>query len=180
MTAANHQADAAVRSVGAEDLSTVADIYAHYVLNSVATFEEVPLTQDGWRRRLEAITAEGLPFLVAEVDGKVMGYAYGTRWRPRPAYRHTVEDCIYIAPEAVGRRIGTRLLQALLAGCEAAGRRQAIAVIVAGADPASVALHRRCGFTEAGRLTAVGFKHDHWLDTILMQRSLGDWNAGLA
>ncbi len=163
----------AVRACVTDDLTAVARIYAHYVVHSTATFEEEPPTLEEWRRRLREIALLGLPFLVAEVDGTVLGYAYCTKWRSRPAYRHTVEDSIYVAPDAVGRGIGTALLESILTRCEALGMRQMIAVIADGEDGASVALHERHGFRYAGRLAAVGFKHGRWIDTIMMQRSLG-------
>jgi len=167
-----------VRTAAPEDLAALRDIYAHYVLHSTATFEEVPPTRDEWRRRMAEIAAQGLPLLAAEAGGVIAGYAYGTRWRSRTAYRHTIEDSVYVAPGAVGRGIGSLLLRELLIRCAAAGRKQVIAVIADGAEaPASVALHRRHGFDDAGRLVAVGFKHGCWLDTILMQRSLDGGDA---
>jgi phosphinothricin acetyltransferase len=150
------------------DLEAVAGIYAHYVTGSVVTFEEVPPTAEEWGRRL----GQGLPFLVARSGDEVVGYAYASPWRPKPAYRHTVEDSVYLAPGATGRGVGTALLRALLDGCADAGAKQVVAVIADTGGDASEALHRRFGFTHAGRLTAVGFKHGRWLDTVLMQRAL--------
>lgn len=162
-----------VRACQAADLAAIETIYAHYVLHGTATFEEVPPGPDYWHERLREITDLGLPFLVAELGGEVLGYAYCTRWRPRPGYRYTAEDSVYVAHDAVGRGIGSLLLPALLAGCEAAGIRQVIAVIASGDDAASLALHRRFGFEQVGRLAAVGFKFGRWLDTTVMQRPLG-------
>jgi L-amino acid N-acyltransferase YncA len=162
-----------VRPAVAADLEQVASIFAHYVTTSVATFEEVPPTAADWRRRLEELTGRNLPFLVAEAGGAVGGYAYASPWRPKPAYRHTVEDTVYVSPGHTGRGLGSALLGALLAGCERSGARQVIAVIADGGSGASAALHRRFGFTEAGRLTGVGRKHGRWIDTVLMQRELG-------
>jgi L-amino acid N-acyltransferase YncA len=143
------------------------------VTASVATFEEVPPAAADWRRRSGELAAAGLPFLVAEDDdGTVAGYAYASLWRPKPAYRHTVEDSVYISPGLTGRGLGRTLLEALLEACGQAGTRQVIAVIADTGSDASAALHRRCGFTEAGRLTAVGYKHGRWIDTLLMQREL--------
>ncbi len=148
---------------------------------SVATFEEVPPTAADWQRRLEDLERHGLPFLVAEADGDdgdtgdagcVRGFAYASPWRPKPAYRHTVEDTVYLSPSRTGRGLGSALLGGLLAGCTAAGARQVIAVIADTGSDASAALHRRFGFTEAGRLTGVGHKHGRWIDTVLMQRDL--------
>jgi len=162
-----------VRAAGPGDLEAVAAIYAHYVTGTVVTFEEDPPTAAQWRQRMDAATGRDLPFLVAEQDGAVRGYAYASPWRPRPAYRHTVEDTVYLSPGHTGRGLGRALLSALLAGCQQAGARQVIAVIADSGDGASVALHRRLGFEPAGRLHRVGYKHGRWLDTVLMQRELG-------
>ena len=167
-------AAAVVRDCRPDDLVAVQRIYAHYVLHGTATFEEVPPAQADWERKLGEIRDLGLPFLVAEAGGEVVGYTFCSRWRPRPAYRFTVEDSVYVTPGLLGRGIGGRLLDALLARCEAMGVRQVIAVIAIGDDPGSVALHERRGFGYAGRLVGVGFKFDRWIDTVLMQRSLGD------
>ena len=161
-----------VRPATPADLGPVADILAFYVRNSVATFEEDPPGVPHWHQRLEDLTERKLPFLVAEADGTVAGYAYASPWRPKPAYRHTVEDSVYLAPGQRGRGLGRLLLESLLAGCADAGVRQVIAVIADSGDPASAALHRACGFADAGRLSQVGFKHGRWIDTVLMQREL--------
>lgn len=166
-------AEFTVRAAVPADLEQVAAIYAHYVTTSVATFEEVPPTAADWRRRLEDLVGRNLPFLVAAAGTVVGGYAYATPWRPKPAYRHTVEDTVYVSPGHAGHGIGSALLGALLAGCEQAGARQVIAVIADTGSDASLALHRRFGFVEAGRLRRVGRKHGRWIDTVLMQRDLG-------
>ena len=162
-----------VRPAVPADLEQVAAIFAHYVATSAATFEEVPPTAADWRRRLDELTGQNLPFLVAESGGTVGGYAYASPWRPKPAYRHTVEDTVYISPAHAGRGLGSALLGALLVRCELAGARQVIAVIADTGSDASAALHRRFGFAHAGRLSAVGRKHGRWIDTVLMQRALG-------
>ena len=162
-----------VRAAVPADAERVAAIFAHYVTTSVATFEEVAPTAADWRQRLAERAAGNLPFLVAEDGGSVCGYAYASPWRPKPAYRHTVEDTVYISPGLTGRGLGGALLGGLLAGCADAGARQVIAVIADTGSDASAALHRRFGFTEAGRLNNVGHKHDRWIDTLLMQRELG-------
>jgi phosphinothricin acetyltransferase len=161
-----------VRPALPSDLAALADIYAHYVTGSVATFELDPPDAQEWLRRLGAITEAGLPFLVTERDGAVAGYAYCAPWKSRPAYRATVEDSVYVAPWAVGRGCGTELMAALLQACREVGVREVIAVIADSGDPASVQLHHRFGFIDAGRLTRVGHKHDRFIDTVLMQRSL--------
>src|SRR6478735_9180276 len=177
-----------VRAAVPADAEPVAAVFAHYVATSVATFEEVAPTAADWRRRLGELAARNLPFLVAEAGGGggavagagvgggggfVCGFAYASPWRPKSAYRHTVEDTVYLSPGCTGRGIGSALLGTLLAGCAAAGARQVIAVIADTGSDASAALHRRLGFTEAGRLSAVGRKHGRWIDTVLMQKDLG-------
>jgi L-amino acid N-acyltransferase YncA len=172
-----------VRAAVPADLEPVAAICAHYVTTTVTTFEEVPPTAADWQRRLDDLAGRNLPFLVAAQDGAVAGgpgqlntvcgYAYASPWRPKPAYRYTVEDTVYISPDRTGRGLGRALLGALLTACEQAGVRQVIAVIADTGSDASAALHRRLGFTTAGRLTRVGRKHGRWIDTVLMQRDLG-------
>ncbi|OBG85939.1 acetyltransferase [Mycobacterium sp. E136] len=161
-----------VRATRPDDLDAIGDIYAHYVENTGATFELARPDRVAWDRRFDAVVTAGLPFLSAVLGGEIVGYAYCAPWKIRPAYRHTVEDSVYVAPHAVGHRVGAELLDALLADCLSAGVREVIAVIVDADADASVALHRSRGFVEAGRLTAVGYKHDRWLDTLLLQRSL--------
>lgn len=165
-------ADMAIRPTSPGDLDAVREIYAYHVRTGVATFELTPPDRSEWLQRLRAVTAHGLPFLTATLDGEVAGYAYCVPWKTRPAYQHTVEDSVYVAPQAFGRGVGGRLLDALLEECAQSGVREVIAVIVDADDAASLALHRNRGFVDAGRLTAVGFKHGRWLDTLLLQRSL--------
>ncbi|MCO6005647.1 GNAT family N-acetyltransferase [Actinoallomurus purpureus] len=162
-----------IRAAAPADLGTVADIYAHYVRDTVITFDETPPAVADWRRRLDDLTGRGLPFLVAEVAGEPAGYAYAAPWRPKPAYRYSVEDTIYLAPDRTGQGLGGALLGALVTECARAGVHQMIAVIADAGVDASVALHRRFGFTDAGRLTDVGYKHGRWIDTLLMQRTIG-------
>ncbi|MEW2217858.1 N-acetyltransferase family protein [Streptomyces sp. NPDC006990] len=153
------------------DLAAVADIYAHYVTHTVVTFDQTPPSADDWRRRFEELSGRGLPFLVAELGTEIAGYAYAGPWRPKPAYRYTVEDSLYLAPDRTGRGLGSALLTRLLRECGPAGVQQMVAVIADTGSDASTALHRRHGFTPAGRLTAVGRKHGRWVDTVLMQYS---------
>ena len=162
----------AVRAAVPADLEAVAAICAHYVTSTVTTFEEVPPTVADWQRRLDELAGRNLPFLVAAQDGTVCGYAYASPWRPKPAYRYTVEDTVYISPARTGRGLGRALLAALLTGCEQAGARQVIAVIADTGCDASAALHRRFGFSRAGLLSGVGRKHGRWIDTLLMQKDL--------
>lgn len=161
-----------IRAAAPADLAAVARIYAPYVTGTTVTFELTPPTVDDWRARFGHATERGLPFLVAEARGAVVGFAYCTPWRTRPAYRHTAEDSVYVDASATGVGVGRALLERLLDRCAAGGVREVVAVVVDDGQPASLALHRRCGFTEAGRLGGVGHKHGRWLDTVLLQRSL--------
>ncbi len=164
--------DAVIRPATADDCGAVAAIFGYYVTNSVVTFEVTPPTVERCRGMLADVTGRGLPYLVCEQAGQVAGYAYAVPWRPKPAYRHTVESTIYLAPDHTGRGLGRQLLSALLRDCAKAGVEQVIAVIADSGDPASAALHRACGFTEAGRLRGVGRKHGRLIDTLLMQHDL--------
>jgi L-amino acid N-acyltransferase YncA len=165
-------ADTAVRPARSDDATAVAEIFSHYVANTLITFEETAPTAEEWRQRIDDARERHLPFKVAEVDGRVVGYAYAGPWRPKPAYRHTVEDTIYLARDWTGKGIGRGLLSALLDDCGEAEVRQVIAVIADTGDLASIALHRAFCFTDVGRLKAVGYKREHWVDTLLMQRDL--------
>jgi L-amino acid N-acyltransferase YncA len=162
-----------IRPATAADADAVGRIYAHYVQHSVATFDlEVP-GPGFWPAKMADLVGAGLPFLVAELDGEIAGFAYVAPWRAKRAYRRTVEDTIYLAPGYEGRGLGTALLTALLDRAREAGSREVIAVVTDAGD-ASIRLHTALGFTEVGRLRAVGFKHDRWLDTVLLQVSLRD------
>lgn len=165
-------ADRTIRTATAHDAPAIAAIYAHYVATSAATFDEVAPTEDDVAARIAAVIEAGLPFLVADHDGAVAGYAYLGPYKERSAYRFTVENSVYVAPEARGAGIGRALLERLLADGERAGIREVIAIIAVTDDPASIELHRALGFRDGGRLERVGFKHGGWHDTVLMQRSL--------
>lgn len=166
--------NAVVRPSSPDDLDAISVIYAHHVETGVATFELIPPHREEWERRLATARMSELPFLTATLDDEIVGYAYCSPWKLRPAYRHTVENSIYLTPQCAGRGIGTLLLQGLLDGCTAAGVHEVIAVVVDTHEAAaSLALHRKHGFAEAGRLRAVGYKHGRWLDTVLLQCSLG-------
>jgi phosphinothricin acetyltransferase len=161
-----------IRAARPEDLPAITSIYAHYVHNSAATFEiEAPDVSEMERRR-SAILAAGLPYLVVTVNEQVSGFAYAGQYRPRAAYRFTVEDSIYLHPDAVGRGLGRTLLGQLIAACEEAGSRQMIAVIGDSANRASIRLHQAFGFRHVGVLQGVGAKFGAWFDTVLMQREL--------
>lgn len=159
------------------DMAQVQRIYAHHVLHGLASFEEEPPALDEMLARRAKVLDHGLPYLVAAEaeSGRVLGYAYATPYRPRRAYRFTVEDSVYMAAGEAGRGIGRRLLSAVIERCATAGFRQMIAIIGDGENNAgSIGLHSSCGFHLVGTLGHVGFKHEGWRDTALMQRSLGD------
>lgn len=160
-----------IRAVGLGDAPAIAAIYASYVLTSAATFELEPPDADEVGRRMRSVMEGGLPYLVAEVDRVVAGYAYASPFRSREAYRFTVEDSVYVLAEYAGRGVGRELLKELMGRCRVAGCRQMIAVI-GGVNPASVAMHKAMGFADAGVLREVGFKFDAWQDVTLMQRRL--------
>jgi L-amino acid N-acyltransferase YncA len=164
---------ALIRPARPSDIAAITHIYAHAVNHGTASFELEPPPEAEMARRQDALFAGGFPYLVAEGDGGVLGYAYAGPYRARPAYRFTVEDSVYIAPKELGRGLGRRLLEALIVESEARGYRQMIAVIGDSAQHASIALHTALGFRLIGTLAAVGFKFGRWLDTVLMQRSLG-------
>jgi phosphinothricin acetyltransferase len=161
-----------IRDAAAPDFARIHDIYAHHVSNGFGTFDEVPPLRAELEQRFAHVTGIGLPYLVAIDAADILGYAYAAPYRPRSAYRFTVEDSIYVAPEAHRRGVGALLLNGLIAGCAASGMKQLIAVIGDSGNLASVALHLRCGFRHVGVLSDVGFKRDRWLDAIIMQRGL--------
>ena len=163
-----------VRDSHPSDLPALAAIYAHAVRTGTASFELEPPDLAEFTRRHDAIRAAGFPYLVAAPqDGTPIGYAYVSTYRPRPAYRFTVENSVYVAPGQQGRGVGSALLPVLIERCEVAGTRIIIAVIGDTANRPSIALHARHGFTHAGTLPGVGWKHETWLDTVLMVRPLG-------
>ena len=161
------------------DLAAIAAIYRHHVLHGVASFEEIPPEQDELAGRRQDVLAQGLPYLVAERSGRLLGYCYASLYRTRSAYRFTLEDSIYIDAAEVGRGIGRRLLSTLIDGCIELGYRQMVAVIGGSDQWPSIRLHEALGFTRAGLLPAVGFKFGGWLDIVLMQRPLGAGAAAL-
>ncbi|MFG6417137.1 GNAT family N-acetyltransferase [Roseateles sp. DC23W] len=155
------------------DLSAIQAVYAQAVLEGTGTFEtEVPTVEEMGRRRAEVL-GRHLPWLVAERDGVVLGYAYANYFRPRLAYRFCVEDSIYLAPTAQGQGVGRLLLAELIARCEAAGARQMLAVIGDAANAGSLGVHTALGFAHTGVLKSAGWKFGRWLDVVLMQRQLG-------
>jgi L-amino acid N-acyltransferase YncA len=170
----------ALREAVPSDVPRLTEIYAHAVLNGTASFELVPPTEAEMRARFETLTSQGYPYIVAvDGGGRVIGYAYAGPFRMRPAYRWSVEDSIYIAPEVQGRGVGRALLLRLLELCDAKGFRQMIAVI-GGADHApSIRMHERAGFRTIGIFQGSGFKFGAWIDTVFMQIQIGEGNRTL-
>ena len=162
-----------VRDASEQDMAAIQAIYAQEVLHGLATFEEVPPPLDVMLTRRAGVLDRGLPYLAAEWDGQVVGYSYAIEYRPRPAYRYTVEDSVYVAAGMQGRGIGRALLAALIARSEAGPWRQMVAIIGNSGNRGSIALHRQQGFRLVGTFEAVGFKLGRWVDTVLMQRALG-------
>jgi len=162
-----------VRDSVETDVATIQAIYAHHVLHGTASFELTPPTLDEMRQRRADVVAKDLPYLVAEQNGVVVGYAYVTLYRPRPAYRFTVEDSVYVREGLAGQGIGGRLLAEIIKICTAKGYRQLMAVVGDSSAP-SVSLHQRHGFKLAGTFKAVGYKFGAWRDTAMLQRALGD------
>ena len=162
-----------LRDAQLDDLGRVLEIYAHAVEHGIASFEtEVPSSAE-LERRWRAVVDVGLPWIVAEADGVLLGYAYAVPYRARPAYRYTVEESVYVAPEAQRRGVGRALLVELIERCRASGKRQMLAVVGGGDEhPASVGLHESVGFVRVGTLRRVGFKFERWLDTLILQLDL--------
>ncbi|MGQ9368512.1 GNAT family N-acetyltransferase [Azospirillum sp. A39] len=168
-----------VRSATADDAAALQAIYAHHVLNGLASFEVEPPGTAEMEARRRSVVERGMPYLVAEREGAVLGYAYVGPYRLRPAYRWTVENSIYVRADCVGSGVGRRLLGDLLDEAERRGFRQIIAVIGDSGNRASIGLHASLGFEPVGVLRAVGFKFGRWVDSVLMQRDLGDGSRSL-
>ncbi|MBW8301593.1 MAG: GNAT family N-acetyltransferase [Hydrogenophaga sp.] len=163
-----------LRNASAADIAAITGIYADAVMTGTASYELVPPDEDEMKSRFEAITRQGYPYIAAvDPSGEVLGYAYASAFRTRPAYRWLVEDSIYLAPAARGRGIGRLLLEELVRRATDLGFRQMVAVI-GGASLASIAVHRACGFRMVGTLNGTGFKLGQWLDTVFMQIALGE------
>lgn len=166
-----------VRAATPADIAAAHTIYSHHVLHGTGSFEEVPPSLDEMRARFQTVLGNGLPYLVAEHHGIVKGYSYAAPFRPRSAYRYTVEDSIYIAPDSLGIGIGRMLLRTLIDLCAAAGRRQMVAVIGGSDNHASIQLHTRLGFRAVGVIAGSGYKFQRWTDTVIMQRALGEGSS---
>ena len=163
-----------IRPTTTADLPAITEIYEHAVLHGTATFELIPPDLTEMTRRFGVLMEGGFPYFSAAIEGRVIGYAYAGAYRPRPAYRFTVENSVYLEPATHRRGIGLRLLQRLIAECEARGYRQMIAVIGDSANAGSIGVHRKCGFQMIGTHPDVGFKFGRWLDTVMMQLALGE------
>lgn len=170
-----------MKIVNAEEkhIPAIRDIYAHHVIHSTASFEIDPPDTNEMLTRLKKTLSQGLPWVVALQEEKVIGYCYLTRYRERPAYRHTLEDSIYIDPAAQRQGVGKALLRHVIVWAETHGYRQMIAIIGDSNNQGSLKAHQQVGFTEIGVLKDIGLKHGRWLDTVLMQRSLGEGNSTL-
>ena len=162
-----------IRPSTTDDLPAITAVYAQAVLHGTGTFELDPPDQPEMARRRDDVLSKGLPWLVAQARGQVLGYAYANHFRPRRAYRFCLEDSIYLHPDARGQGVGRVLLAELLGRCEAAGARQMLAVIGDAANAGSIGVHAALGFEHTGVLKASGWKFDRWLDVLLMQRALG-------
>ncbi len=170
--------DLRLRDCQDSDIPAITAIYGHWVTHGLASFELQPPSVAEMQRRRAAILAGGYPYIVAEDStGRLLGYAYASAYRTRPAYRFTVENSIYVAPDAGRGGIGSALLPALVQRCAALGFRLMVAVIGDSGNAASIGLHARHGFTHAGLLPAIGWKHGRWVDSVLMTRALGDGAA---
>lgn len=168
-----------IRDAQPADMAQVQAIYAYYVTRTCSSFEEEPPTIEEMEARRAKTLQRGLPYLVAEAGGEVIGYTYAGPWRVRSAYRYTIEDSIYVAPSLAGRGVGSALLSELIERCTALGYRQMIGVIGDSANYGSIALHRRHGFRQEGVLRGVGLKFGRWIDVVIMHLPLGQADAGL-
>jgi len=171
--------DLILRAAREDDMPAVQAIYAHHVLTGIASFELEPPSLDEMLRRRADVLSRKLPYLVAELEGKVVGYGYATLYRPRPGYRFTAEDSVYMADGMSGKGIGQALLSAVIEHCVQGGWRQMVAVIGNSENLGSLRLHEKLGFRRVGVFESVGFKHGRWVDSVLMQRELGDGSRNL-
>lgn len=166
-----------IRPANDADLAAITAIYAHHVLHGTGTFETTPPTEEDMATRRADVLSKGLPYLVAEDASGVVGFAYCNWFKPRPAYRFSAEDSIYLAPSAAGRGLGRLLLTELMTQAERTGVRKLIAVIGDSANSGSIGVHQACGFKHVGVLSACGWKFDRWLDVVLMERAIGMGSA---
>lgn len=169
----NPKPSATLRPAHESDMGAISAIYAHHVVHGTGTFEATPPSTSDMLKRWVDVRTKGLPWLCAEVKGQVVGFAYANWFRPREAFRFCAEDSIYIAPEMIGHGLGRALLSELMQQCEAAGLRKMVAVVGDSANQSSVGLHLAMGFSHAATLPSCGWKHDRWLDIVILERWLG-------
>jgi L-amino acid N-acyltransferase YncA len=168
-----------IRDSQAADVAAIQAIYAHHVLHGLASWEETPPDVAEMSKRRDAIVGDGFPYLVAVLAGEVAGYAYASKYRPRPAYRHTVENSVYVMADRVGHGIGKALLASLIGRCTAQGFRRMVAIIGDSKNAPSIALHAKAGFHHVGIIPSCGFKQGLWLDQVIMQMALGPGDTTL-
>jgi L-amino acid N-acyltransferase YncA len=166
-----------IRPSADQDVPAITAIYGHHVLHGTGTFETTPPTEADMAARRADVLGKGLPYLVAEEDGKLLGFAYCQWFKPRPAYRFSAEDSIYLHPDAAGRGLGKELLARLAQEAETVGIRKLIAVIGDSGNAGSIGVHRSLGFRPAGQFTSCGWKFGRWLDIVLMEKALGDGDS---
>ena len=166
-----------IRAAQTPDIPAIQGIYAHYVRTSVTTFEELPPGPREMTRRMENLFQANYPVLVAQGGSAVIGYAYASPYRTRPAYRHTAEDTVYVHPDHLGKGIGGLLLKDLIEACTHLGLRQLLAIIGGEDNLGSIRLHEKLGFRQIALLEAVGYKHDRWVNSVMLQRALGEGTA---
>jgi len=162
-----------IRNAIQTDFTEIQVIYTEYVLKTYATFEIRPPAEDELIRRWQTIYDDRLPYVVAELNNKVIGYAYASKYRSRSAYKYTIEDSVYVSPNSIGKGVGKALLKNIIQKCEALGYRQMIAVIGGSDNHSSIKLHERCGFYQIGTMPSTGYKLQQWVDSVVMQRQLG-------
>jgi len=179
MPATDKDPEILIRDATDADMAAIQEIYAHHVLEGLASFEETPPSEAEMTRRRDTVVAAGYPYRVAEVGGEIMGYAYAGPFRPRPAYRHTVENSVYVTLAKHRRGIGRKLLEDLIERCTELGYRQMVAIIGDSANHASIGLHASLGFETIGVQPSVGFKFGRWVDSVTMQRPLGEGDTTL-
>ncbi len=175
----NKQNVVSLRDSKPADVPAIRRIYAHHVEHSFSSFEEAPPSEPEMATRRQGVLDKGWPHIVAELDGNVVGFAYVAAFRPRSAYRYTVEDSIYVDPDTTRRGVGSALMGALITRAEALGCRQMVAVIGGSDNAPSINLHERFGFKRAATLNATGFKFGRWADTVIMQRAIGPGDEAL-
>ncbi|EKE72304.1 GNAT family N-acetyltransferase [Oceanibaculum indicum] len=168
-----------VRDAREADIPAIRAIYAHHVQHGLASFEETPPDEAEMLRRFRTLKEGGFPYLAAELAGDLVGYSYAGQYRPRPAYRYSVEDSVYVRDGMAGKGVGRALLTALLARCTDMGFRQMIAIIGDSGNHGSIGLHQALGFKDVGTIRSVGFKHGRWVDSVLLQRALGEGDTSL-